>query len=55
MYSAECHCFEGCVSFFNLLKSKLLEPLRGYNQGARGSQNRIVSPSKMTSPVRECI
>ena len=43
------------MSFFNLLKSKPLGPLRGSNQGARRSQKRIVSPPKMTSPVGERI
>ncbi|KAJ6820306.1 photosystem II protein D2 [Iris pallida] len=43
------------MSFFSLLKSKPLGPLRGSNQGARRSQKRIVSPPKITSPVGERI
>uniref|UniRef100_A0A0D3EEW0 Reverse transcriptase zinc-binding domain-containing protein n=1 Tax=Brassica oleracea var. oleracea TaxID=109376 RepID=A0A0D3EEW0_BRAOL len=46
---------QGCMSFFNLLKSKPLGPLKGSNQGARRSQKRIVSPPKITSPVGERI
>ncbi|KAJ6811673.1 photosystem II protein D2 [Iris pallida] len=34
--------------FFSLLKSKLLGPLRGSNQGARRSQKCIVFPPKIT-------
>nr|YP_001152193.1 ORF71b [Pinus koraiensis]ABP35436.1 ORF71b [Pinus koraiensis] len=43
------------MSFFNLLRSKPLGPLRGSNQGARRSQKRIVSPPKIISPVGERI
>ncbi|KAG2570069.1 hypothetical protein PVAP13_7KG182617 [Panicum virgatum] len=43
------------MSFFNLLKSKPLGPLRSSNHEARRSQKHIVSPPKMTSPVGERI
>ena len=49
IYSTEYYSCHGCISCFNLLKSKLFGPLRGSNQGACKSQKHKVSPPKITS------
>ncbi|KAH7650926.1 hypothetical protein IHE45_20G023000 [Dioscorea alata] len=43
------------MSFFSLPKPKPLGPLRDLNQGARRSQKTIISPLKITVPIRETI
>ncbi|CAJ1931866.1 unnamed protein product, partial [Sphenostylis stenocarpa] len=55
IYSTERRSCQDCISFFSLLKSKPLGPLRGSNPGACKSQKHIVSPPKITSPVGDRI
>ena len=55
MYSEDLLSCQGCMFIFSLRTSSPAGPLHGSNHGERRSQNLIVSPPRMISPVGERI